>query len=95
MRVIVAGLAIALTACTPAPPTREEAAQRCEERARAAQGPQVGVTIGANSNTGGFGRASIGVSSDFLQGRDPIGVYESCVFDLTGEAPIRPARLRG
>ncbi|WP_108813782.1 hypothetical protein [Loktanella sp. Alg231-35] len=87
-------LCLGLAACDVPPPSPQEAADRCEERARAAQGPSVGVTVGANSNTGGFGSASIGVSSDFLRGLDPVAVYESCVLRLTGETPIRPARLR-
>ncbi len=78
--------------CTP--PTPEQAAARCEERARAAQAPEVGLTIGANSKSGGFASASIGLSADLLRGRDPLEVYETCVIDLTGEPPIRPARLR-
>ena len=94
IRGILVLLCLGLAACEVAPPTPQEAADRCEERARAAQGPSVGVTVGANSNTGGFGSASIGVSGDFLRGRDPVEVYESCVFRLTGEAPIRPVRLR-
>lgn len=93
IRALTICAALGLAACSKTPPTREEAANRCEERARAAQGPQVGVTVGANSRTGAFGGASIGVTSDFLRGRDPLEVYESCVIELTGELPIRPARL--
>lgn len=89
--VLLLGVALA-TACTPVSP--ERAADRCEERARAAQGPEVGVTVGANSRTGGFASGSISISADALRGRDPIDVYESCVFNLTGELPIRPPRLR-
>ncbi len=88
---IMFGLTI-LAACGPVNP--ELAAQRCEDRARAAQGPTGGLTVGVNSNTGGFARAEIGVSSDFLQGRDPNAVYASCVLRMTGEAPIRPPVLR-
>jgi len=83
---------LAVAACSP--PTPEQAADRCEERARAAQGPEVGLTLGANSNEGPFASGSISISSDAIQGRDPVAVYESCVFNLTGEAPIRPPRLR-
>ena len=36
---------------------------------------------------------SIGISSDFLRGRDPYEVYEECVFRKTGQAPIRPLEL--
>lgn len=86
-----AGLLLALAACGPVSP--ESAADRCEERARAAQGPTVGLTLGANSNSGPFASGSIGITSDAIRGRDPVEVYESCVFRLTGEMPVRPVRL--
>ena len=81
-----------LVACAPISP--ERAADQCEERARAAQGPEVEIGIGVNSNSGGFVNGSIGVSSDFIRGTDPVALYESCVFNLTGELPIRPPVLR-
>lgn len=67
----------------------ELAAQRCEARARAATGPTGEVKFGVNSNTGAYSRAQIGVSSDFLLGRDPVQVYENCVLRKTGKLPIR------
>ena len=91
--VCFAGL-LGLSACETAPPTPEEAAQRCEERAQAAQGPDVGLTVGANSNSGPFASGSISISGDYLRGRDPLAVYESCVMNLTGEPPLRPPSLR-
>ncbi len=72
----------------------ERAAQLCEERARAAQGPTGSVTIGASSDDGPFAGAEIGITSDYLQGRDPLDVYRDCVVDRTGALPIRPPRLR-
>ncbi|WP_342068892.1 hypothetical protein [Yoonia algicola] len=84
--------AVLVTACTPMTPQR--AADICEERARAAQGPEIGLKLGANSETGPFASGNISISADAIRGRDPISVYESCVFNLTGEMPIRPARLR-
>jgi len=88
---VIAGIAV-LSACGDISP--ERAADRCEDRARAAQGPEVGLTVGANSNTGGFASGSIGISTDAIMGRDPVAVYEDCVFNLTGQPPIRPPRLR-
>ncbi|PUB16385.1 hypothetical protein [Yoonia sediminilitoris] len=87
-------VSLAMSACAPTPPTPEQAAQRCEERARAAQGPEVGLTIGANSESGPFASGSIGITSDFVRGADPLAIYESCVMNLTGQPPIRPPRLR-
>ena len=76
----------------PVDPAR--AADDCEARARAAQAPESRITLGANSNTGPFASGSVSVSSDFVRGRDPVALYESCVFQKTGELPIRPVRLR-
>ena len=55
MRVAVLGL-MGLSACTAPQIDPARAADRCEERARAAQGPTGSVTFGANSNTGPFTR---------------------------------------
>ena len=92
MRPLILLTVALVTACSPISP--ERAADRCEERARAAQGPEIGLTLGTNSSDGPFAEGSISISSDAIRGRDPIAVYESCVFNLTGEAPIRPPRLR-
>ena len=85
---------MALAACELPPPDPARVADRCEERARAAQGPTAGLTVGVNSNSGGFAEGNIGLTSDYLAGRDPIQVYESCVFRQTGALPIRPPVLR-
>lgn len=81
-------------ACTPVLMDAARAADLCEKRARAAQGPTGSVTVGVNSNSGGFTRTEIGLSSDFLTGRDPMAVYQECVYQRTGQAPIRPPILR-
>jgi hypothetical protein len=81
-------------ACTPGLTSPELAAQRCEERARAAQGPTGTATIGVNSESGGFAGLSVGISSDYIAGRDPLAVYDQCVYQLSGQAPIRPPDLR-
>jgi hypothetical protein len=86
--------ALVLAACEPVPVDPERAAQLCEERAQAAQGPTGSVTIGASSEDGLFSGAEIGLSGDFLTGRDPQEVYRECVIARTGALPIRPPRLR-
>lgn len=91
MRRLAPLLLLALVAC--APPTPERAAAICEERARKAAGPTGGITVGVNSEDGPFTEVEIGISSDYLAGRDPMEVYVSCVYDLTGAAPIRPPRF--
>lgn len=85
---------IGLSACDLPPPDPALVADQCEERARAAQAPTGQLTLGTSSNNGNFANASVGVSSDFLHGADPIAVYERCVFQRTGELPIRPPVLR-
>ncbi len=82
----------AAAACGPVSP--ELAARQCEERARAAQGPETRVGIGVSSD--GRVRTGLGirVSSDALARRDPLLVYEECVRRKTGQPPIRPPVLR-
>lgn len=83
-----------LAACDPGPMDPVRAADLCEQRALAAQGPTGSVTLGANSREGAYAGAEIGLSSDYLTGRDPLVVYEECVYQRTGQGPIRPPRLR-
>lgn len=85
-----APLLVLLAACGPVSP--ELAARQCEERARAASGPvrEIGIGVG---NRGVDGYVELGVTSDYLQGRDPREVYETCVFEKTGQGPVRPPVL--
>jgi hypothetical protein len=80
----------ALSACGPISP--ELAAQQCQDRARAADGPTGSVTVGV-SNQGPVLGGEIGITGDYLQGRDPQEVYETCVRQKTGQGPIRPLDL--
>ena len=88
---------LALAACGPAVIDPERAAQLCEARAQAAQGPTGEVTVGVNSESGGFGGLSVGLSSDFLVGRDPLAVRID-FHDPNAERPLdrlgQAARLR-
>lgn len=93
-RIIATSILLFLAACTPVPISPERAAAICEAQARAAQGPTGRVSIGTNSNTGPFTNAEIGISGDYLAGRDPVEVYTQCVIARTGAGPIRPPRLR-
>ena len=79
-----------LAACGPMSP--EHAARVCEERARGALGPSGYVAAGI-STAGPRARGEIGVTSDYLQGRDPQRLYEQCVRARSGQGPIRPPRL--
>ena len=80
-----------LAACSPYRSPRL-AADECEARAQAAKGIVRQVRVGISSNGPAAG-ATLGVTSDYLRGRDPQVVYETCVFEKTGQGPIRPAEL--
>jgi hypothetical protein len=84
---------LSLAACDLPPPDPARIAAECEARARAAQGPTGTVSVGVNSERGAFTEASIGLTSDFLQGRDPVAVYEQCVYQRTGSLPVSTPRL--
>ena len=79
-----------LAACAVTP---EEAADRCEERARNAAGPNGEARLGVNSEKGVVGGVELTITSDLIAGRDPQVVYENCVLQLTGQGPVRPLRL--
>ena len=81
----------ALAACGPVSP--ELAARECEEGARAATGPSAEIGLGVSSRGDTRASVEIGVTSDYLQGRDPYQVYEDCVRQKTGQGPIRPLVL--
>ena len=82
-----------LAACSLPPPDPIRVADQCEERAYGAIGPTGQITVGADSQHGGFIDGSVEISTDFLRGLDPVQVYERCVFARTGELPIRPLVL--
>ena len=85
--------ALALAACETGPVPVSQAEYECAERAREAARPTGTATIGANSREGLIGGISIGVTTDFLAGRDPEEVYTSCVVNKSGQAPTRPLSL--
>lgn len=85
-------ICLALVACGPVSP--EAAADQCEERAQRAAGPTGEARIGVNSDKGVVGGVELTIGSDFIRGRDPQQVYETCVFNLTGQPPVRPLVLR-
>ncbi len=80
-----------LVSCEQQPKTYtiQEARAICEEKQRDAQGPRTNVTVGANSESGGFGGVSIALSDSYLRGEDPKLVYDKCMASL----PIRDAAI--
>ena len=77
-----------LSACGPI--TVAEAERQCFERARLAQQPRGEFMIGAGSDGRAAAALDVEISADFLMGRDPNAVYESCVMSKSGEMPSRP-----
>ncbi|WP_309663669.1 hypothetical protein [Tabrizicola sp.] len=77
-----------LAACGPI--SVDEAERQCFERARLAQQPRGEVSVGVNSDGKAAGGLELSISSDYLTGRDPAEVYNSCVMSKAGEMPSRP-----
>lgn len=71
----------ALAACGPV--SLQQAERECWQRAYEAERPRGSVALGA-SNHGGYAGIEIGVSSDYLAGRDPAQVFQSCVYNRSG-----------
>lgn len=84
---VLAGVLL-LAACGPIPV--ELAERQCIEPAQLAQKPRGSVGIVADSKGNVGATLSIGVSADYLAGRDPDQVYASCVYGRSGQNPTRP-----
>jgi hypothetical protein len=81
-------LFLLLAACGPV--SVQQAERECLQKARLAQQPRGEVGIGVDSNGDVGGNVDITVTSDFLLGRDPNQVFETCVIQRSGELPSRP-----
>jgi hypothetical protein len=81
-----------LAACGPI--SVQEAERQCFERARLAQQPRGEVAVGVNSDGKVGAGLELTVTSDYLAGRDPAAVYDSCVMAKSGELPSRPLYSR-
>lgn len=77
-----------LAGCAPIP--LQQAERECYQSARLAQQPRGEIGLGLGSGGGRASGVSIEVSSDFLLGRDPDQVYDSCVMNKSGQMPSRP-----
>ncbi|QBX99637.1 hypothetical protein E2K80_01950 [Rhodophyticola sp. CCM32] len=66
--------------------------ETCTDRARAATGPTGSIGVGVGSG-GASTNIEIGISTDYLAGRDPQLVYDRCFRQLTGAGPTRPLIL--
>ena len=89
MRSLALCLALGLLAAC-GPPTPAQIERQCRERAYDAEGPSGNVGVGINSGGNVSVGVSVGASLDYLRGRDPEEVYQSCMIRRTGEAPATP-----
>ncbi|VDC25255.1 hypothetical protein [Pseudogemmobacter humi] len=96
MRAAALLLPMALLACGPLPVHVAE--QQCLQAAREARGPTgsagIGVVSGGRGGTRTRGDLEITISSDWLAGKDPAAVYDTCVMSKSGQAPSRPLYQR-
>lgn len=88
MRGVIGLLLLAMAACGPV--SREQAEASCFRRAELALHPRGFVDIGIGSGGRTYTGVEINASSDYIMGRDPAAVYQSCVLQKSGEAPLRP-----
>lgn len=77
-----------LLACAgPMPVAQAEIA--CLDEAQLAARPRAEATIGAGSGGVRFAGLSVDLSADYLAGRDPERVWQSCVHRRSGHTPSR------
>ena len=89
---VLALLPIMLAACGPM--SMAEAERQCFERARLAQKPRGEVGFGVGSGGRKMAGVEVEITSDYLLGKDPSAVYDSCVMSKTGQPPSRPLYMR-
>lgn len=83
--------ALLLTACGSGEPVSvERAMAECRDRAIRATRPSAEITIGVGTSGHVASGLVIGVTDDFLVGRDPETVYRDCVVARSGEEPTEP-----
>jgi hypothetical protein len=89
---MTAAILPALAACGPM--SMERAESQCFLRARQAVNPLAGSSVGMGTEGLYIDNVTLSVSSDFLRGRDPATVYDTCVIQKTGQLPSRPLLAR-
>ena len=88
-QLLVAFLALApLSACGPVPLVQAEAECRTRADQAAAPSGSVGVTFSSDGTV--ETNLSVGVTTDYLNGRNPTEVYNQCVVARAGQPPSRP-----
>lgn len=87
------GIFLLLLIASCGPMTLDQAERECFERARLAKQPRGEVFVGGSTN-GSVAGLEVTVSSDYLAGRDPSTVYETCVMSKAGQPPSVPLYSR-
>ena len=88
MRAALVLVPLFLAACGPIPLAQAEA--ECLQDARLAEHPRGYVFVGVGSDGKPRLGGEVGISTDFVAGRDPSGVYNACVKRKSGAYPSRP-----
>jgi hypothetical protein len=79
---------VMLVACGPI--SVQDAESQCFERVRLAQQPRGEMAIGMSSDGTMDASLEVTATSDYLMGKDPSAVFDSCVMAKSGEMPSRP-----
>jgi len=79
---------LVIAACSPVPLAQAE--RDCLQDARLAERPRGTVDFGLGPGGRGHAALDVEISSDFLAGRDPQKVWQSCVYNRSGQIPTRP-----
>ena len=77
-----------LAACGPE--TVAQAERHCRDQARLAERPRGTLELGMGSGGRRHGLLDVENTSDYLLGRDPQEVWQSCVIRRSGLPPTRP-----
>lgn len=94
MRGALALSLLPLAACGPVPV--DVAERQCAQRARESAAPFGTAAFGIGTDgrrIRPIARSEITLSTDFIVGRDPQQVYQSCVRQRSGQPPTRPLVL--
>lgn len=86
------GLAGLVAACGPV--TRQDAERECYSRVQKMRPVSGEARFGANSQRGLVGEIDLTLSMSSDQGRDPSQVYDSCVYQKSGQLPSQPLYTR-
>jgi hypothetical protein len=88
--VLVPFVLLPLTGCAVPLLPVEVAEQNCLAQAQGATGPHGSASISMDNHGHVSTGLTIGVTTDFLAGRDPNQVYTECVYRASGQMPRQP-----